>query len=355
MRLVAALLASAVIAGCDSTATEVAPDLQVSKLPTIGITGKPIAISVTGAKDLFEYRVLMKFPQGDWNLDEPWSATGSLTAVPTMTGALSLDLQVRRPGKTDLLLNKYLGQVSVYDRDETLRLIAWPYDRFRISAVDSGLSRIAAEHGWRGTVTSPKMLAQFVAAHLQTDPSIEAISSSEQARFALSALQIVSGLWHYGNFDNLQAPGCVAINELLSAPKKRLSFGDYLASDIGCCTDYTVILGSTLTAAGIPTRAVTTATHAFDEAYFDGRWWTLDANIGVAYDAPWDQVTDGVTPVNLYSFSHAGMQLGSPIYSDAVSDFRMIVLMNAAAGLMSDFKRTEFEDWVRRTPLIPAD
>jgi hypothetical protein len=41
MRLVVALLASAVIAGCDSKATEPAPDLQVSKLPTIGITGKP--------------------------------------------------------------------------------------------------------------------------------------------------------------------------------------------------------------------------------------------------------------------------------------------------------------------------
>ena len=320
----------------------------------IGITGKQIAVDVTGATAPYEYRLLALVPGGDWNWGEPWSNSGALQVTPTAAGTLSLDLQVRLPGAKDPLVNKPLGEVVVFDADRATQLLAWSIQRFRIQTVDSGLSRMASDRGWRASVTSPKAFAEFVRREVDADQSAAQMSPSAEGRFALTALQLVSGLWHYGNYKDPNAPGCAAVNERLAAPRKHLSFADYMSAEIGCCTDYAVVLGSALDEAGIQSRTVSPPGHVFNEAFFDGRWWTLDANIGVAYDQPWDKVTDGVTGVNVYSFSHAGMQLGSPIYSDAVSDFRMNVLMYSASGLMSKFTRRDFKDWIRRTPLTPT-
>ncbi|KAB0675914.1 transglutaminase-like domain-containing protein [Aureimonas leprariae] len=329
-----------VVAGAASGA-----DLNTSALPRQSYVGKPLRIVLGNAADDHEYRVLSKSANGDWNWNATWSSSHVLEVRPEQAGLLFLGIQSRKSGGAEVELNRYLGQVKILDPTAAMDALSRPLDRLTMLDLDSKVSSMASESQWRTGIDTPRKFADVVRALPTDDARLAVATTSKEGIFALNALQFVSGLWHYGNYDNIRTAGCAALNERQSKPQISLNFDDYLNSPIGCCTDYTIVLGSALEAAGIESRVIATGTHIFNEAYFDGRWWTLDANIGIAYDAPWDVVTDGITQVKAFRFSHAGTQAGSQVYSDAVADFRQVMVLVAASGLMYDFTRTAFDEW----------
>lgn len=338
--LLAVMLAS--LLSASAQAEEKAPSpFRFSALPQFGYVGEPITIKVEGGKDTLEYRALTREPDTDWNFDKEWVKATTLTVTPASTDLMSVDVQVRDPQSGDMLENKYLGDVRVFEKDEAMQLVSWPIQRFEMHEVPSTLSFKGSELDWRKSIRSTADFGRFIRAHVKPDDT-RAITPSDQGAYALTALQIVSGLWHYGNYKNPLAPGCVAINETLASPRTGLTVTDYLSSGIGCCTDYAAMLGAALQAEGLEHRIVELPTHVFNEVKIDGIWWTLDANINVAYKNSWDHVVDGRSPVTLYRFQSASVSLGSRIYSDGAADFQTITLMQAAAGLLSDYRRREY-------------
>ncbi|RIY41605.1 transglutaminase-like domain-containing protein [Neopusillimonas maritima] len=171
------------------------------------------------------------------------------------------------------------------------------------------------------------------------------ITNLESIQFALTAMQVISGLWHYGNFTNKESPGCVLNNELLGQ-RDNLSIREYLATPIGCCTDYTTLLAAVLEHNGYQGRVIVTSTHNFNEVKLNNSWWTLDANLGIAYSAPWDVVVDGKSDVDAYKFSHAGTTLGSKVFSQALSNFRVSAILSVASGLMWEFSKKPQKEWL---------
>lgn len=321
--------------------------ISVSHLPSIAYGGLAFRINVSGGKPTFEYRVIAKKPEQDWDLETAWSASPELSVTPMENGPLNVVVQVRDPETDDLIFDEYLGDVITHDHEKALQLISRPFARYQMKEVRSTLSSIASETAWRDGIRSPQDLVSFIRSHEQA-ANAETIAPSPSGRFALAALQIVSGLWHYGNVQDPLAPGCVAVNERLEKPLEKVTLDAYLASEIGCCVDYAAMLGLALKTAGIESRVVQLPTHVFNEAIINGEWWTLDANIGVAYQATWDKVIDGTTPINIFRFQSASIGLGSRIYSDGAADFQTIMLMQAAAGLQSTYSRVSVDDYIKR-------
>ncbi len=324
-----------------------AADISVAPLPPLGFTNTPILVQATGGSDDLQYRVLTRLPSTDWNWDQPWSDSPQILITPDTSGWLAVDIQARDETTGEIVLNKDLGQVHIYDKNDAVQLIVRPFDRFRIKTIGSALSKTGSQKYWRQEAKSIEDFKAFIR-KLAPQSNSHILSSSEQGQYAFAAVQIISGIWHYGNYRNTLASGCAAKNELLSSPKTDLTLEDYLSSDIGCCTDYATLLGAALSAENIENRIVQSPTHVFNEAKIDGQWWTLDANIGVAYQGAWDKVVDGVTSINVYRFSNASISIDSAIYSDAVADFQMQQLTLAAAGLLSDFQRVDVKLFLDR-------
>ncbi|AWM87588.1 transglutaminase-like domain-containing protein [Microvirga sp. 17 mud 1-3] len=323
------------------------PTVTPSSLAGVSYVGKPISISIDGFVGDYEYRALVRHETDpSWNFDAPWHESPNLEVTPDREGVLSINIQVRQTGSDTLSLNKWIGQTQVFSSVKAVTLLAQPLNRFKRASIPSDLSEIASRLDWRASVHSPSDFAAFVRSHMSRSGDLRTIVQSDDGIFALSAMQIVSGLWHYGNFDNLSVTGCVRNNENLPEPKSSIKFAEYLSAEIGCCEDYATVLSMALEIAGIQNRVVLLETHALNEVFIDDEWWTLDANIGVAYQAAWEQVVDGASEVNVYTFPHEGMRLGSRIYSAPLNNIRTSFVAQLAAGLMFKFDRYLPTDWI---------
>lgn len=105
-------------------------------------------------------------------------------------------------------------------------------------------------------------------------------------------MNLVSGLWVYGNKINTDKTGCVLNNEItgLTDPKTA-TIKTYLNSSIGCCTDYAYFLNFLLDKQGIKNRVVNVRGHVFNEAFYNNQWHALDANINVVFHDSWMNIT----------------------------------------------------------------
>lgn len=102
-------------------------------------------------------------------------------------------------------------------------------------------------------------------------------------------MNLVSGLFHYGNRIDVTTPGCVTTNET-NRTVDITGIQAYLKSDIGCCTDFAYLLKLLLDYSQIPNRLVLTPGHIFNEVRFGNRWEIFDATVNVSIDSSWHEI-----------------------------------------------------------------
>jgi hypothetical protein len=133
---------------------------------------------------------------------------------------------------------------------------------------------------------------------------------SENEYEVVSVLNIVSYLWHFGNFERISRPGCVQVNELIKEDfadflyqeyqgedpiywRTAVGMSDYLNSKIGCCTDHAFLTKVLLDEAGFETRRVTIPGHWLTEVLIGSSWYTVDASSGLMVNASTEAMLQG--------------------------------------------------------------
>ena len=176
---------------------------------------------------------------------------------------------------------------------------------------------------------------------------------------AASILNIVSYLWHFGNFERIERPGCVQVNELIGADsgdfiyaeyegeevlywRTAVGMGDYIKSMIGCCTDHAFLTKALLEEAGFESRRVKISGHWLTEVLTDSYWYTIDASAGVMVNASTESMVQG-TKRTAYLFFTPYMHFESEDhYASAI--YPWFPTVSVGAGLDGDIvEESEFE------------
>ena len=152
---------------------------------------------------------------------------------------------------------------------------------------------------------------------------------------AVSILNAVSYLWHYGNFNLISRAGCVQVNELITEDsadyiyadgktppiywKTAVGMTDYLNSKIGCCTDHAFLTKALLEEAGFESRRVLIGiAHITTEVFIDSSWHNIDATSGLMVNASIESMIEKI-PRKTYLFFTPYMYFDSPLlYSSSL-------------------------------------
>lgn len=94
------------------------------------------------------------------------------------------------------------------------------------------------------------------------------------------AMLIVSAFFDYGNSDlrNKRRPGCVLVNERTDFKTVDASFAVYRDAQIGCCTDFALMLASFLSWLDMENMFVSMPGHIANKVRINGEWLYVDAN-----------------------------------------------------------------------------
>ncbi|WP_428296098.1 hypothetical protein [Hyphomicrobium sp.] len=100
------------------------------------------------------------------------------------------------------------------------------------------------------------------------------------------AMLIVSAFYDYGNADlrNKRRPGCALVNEQTDFKPVDASFAAYRDAQIGCCTDFALMLASFLSWLDVENMFVTMPGHIANKVRIDGEWLYVDANTNTVID-----------------------------------------------------------------------
>jgi hypothetical protein len=152
---------------------------------------------------------------------------------------------------------------------------------------------------------------------------------------ALFFMNVVSGFWAFGNKAAVDRPGGALANEDNGWQPQPPSARAYLASRVGCCTDYAYLLKSLLDHEGLENRLTCIPGHAFNEVKLHGRWRILDPTTGLFVDAGWDDLyadgAPGDSRVRVVMFRHPGLAGESSCrYRPVAGSFRLLMLTRLA-------------------------
>ena len=96
----------------------------------------------------------------------------------------------------------------------------------------------------------------------------------------VGAMLVVAAVYDYGNkAPNDAKPGCVSINENTDFKSlEELTFSDHSQSEIGCCTDFALMLASFLTHLSVDAEVLNNGNHQALMIKTDGKNGFLDSN-----------------------------------------------------------------------------
>lgn len=130
-----------------------------------------------------------------------------------------------------------------------------------------------------------KALSPFAESHRQFNDARD---------LAIGAMLVVSAFYDFGNPAPDEAlPGCVSVNiQNGLEPVDQLTFAMHMQSDIGCCTDFAMMLGSFLDFLGYEREVAVNSAHQCVRVKINDRWHLLDATtliFGESYfsGSPW--------------------------------------------------------------------
>lgn len=158
---------------------------------------------------------------------------------------------------------------------------------------------------------------------------------------AIGAMLVVGAFYDFGNpAPNDGVGGCVSINQNTNNVSiGDLTFDAMTKEDIGCCTDYTLMLGSFLTHLGFKAQAVVNGGHQALKVYIDSKWHYLDANTLIYGE-------------NFFSPQRNKFFYFTPYRGSRVSSFQLYVLRSLAFSLesfsVSRWEPSELDDHYRR-------
>jgi hypothetical protein len=153
---------------------------------------------------------------------------------------------------------------------------------------------------------------------------------------AIFYMNMVSAMWGFGNKINIEEKGCVRYNEnnnWETVPVEKMSVRTYIESDIGCCSDSANLLSYLLDRANIKQRLIRFPGHVLNEAYFEDRWYTLDAYSNMMFHSSWQDIQNydkksGEITVTI--FPHNNLLDGkNPFYREDTGRFRIFLLLQA--------------------------
>lgn len=101
----------------------------------------------------------------------------------------------------------------------------------------------------------------------------------DERDLAVGAMLVVGAFYDFGNPPpNERDPGCVSNSATRGyVPVETLTFDMHMKSDIGCCTDFTMMLGSFLQYLGFECTALLNGAHQCLRVKLGNRWHLLDA------------------------------------------------------------------------------
>jgi hypothetical protein len=160
-------------------------------------------------------------------------------------------------------------------------------------------------------------------------------TQDEQRVKALYIMNVVAGLWAYGNERTPDRPGGVQANELVHWEPQPLTFQTYWNSPIGCCTDFAYLTKCFLDHEGIENRLTEIPGHIFNEVKLDNDWYILDATTNLFLETSWEELYAapgaGRHPIAVHVFPHPGLtDPTSPRYRPLAGHQRLMTLVRIA-------------------------
>ena len=114
-------------------------------------------------------------------------------------------------------------------------------------------------------------------------PLAETYLRGTDADLAVGAMLVVAAFYDFGNeppYENL--PGCAGNGQGTNFEQvPSLTFALHMSSDIGCCTDFTMLLGSFLEYLGYESQVMTNPAHQFLRVRIGDRWDLIDSTTRV--------------------------------------------------------------------------
>ena len=159
---------------------------------------------------------------------------------------------------------------------------------------------------------------------------------NDRRDLAIGAMLVVGAFYDYGNpYPNDGKDGCVSVNQNTNYESiGELTFEAMTQSDIGCCTDYTLMLESFLSYLKFETKALNNSGHQAVKLRIGDGWHYLDANSLIYDENYFDPEVDDA----LYYFT--------PFSESRTQQFQQYILASLAFGL-EVFKPI---DWTEETP-----
>jgi hypothetical protein len=157
----------------------------------------------------------------------------------------------------------------------------------------------------------------------------------EQKVRAMFMMNIVSGMWAFGNKSNPDRPGGVQSNEDNDWGMGSPTLHTYLKSNIGCCDNFSFLLKFLLDREGFTNRLTAIPGHSFNEVLLDGRWCILDATANIFVETSWEDLYKGPAStrnaVTVHVFPHPGLSNeNSSRYRPMAGQFRLLTLLRLA-------------------------
>lgn len=157
---------------------------------------------------------------------------------------------------------------------------------------------------------------------------------TDEKRKTLFIMNLVSGMWSFGNRYDVGNTGCVFCNENNHAAPPAPSLRAYLDAKIGCCSDHANLTKSLLDHAGIENRLTANPGHIFNEVRIDGRWCVVDTSANLFIDASWEELFDTHEPlkrVAVFVFPHPNSLDADPEnYRPLSGLFRLVTILRVA-------------------------
>lgn len=114
-------------------------------------------------------------------------------------------------------------------------------------------------------------------------PLAETYTRDADTDLPIGAMLVVSAFYDYGNEPpNEDKSGCAGNGQLTDFKQvPELTFALHMQSDIGCCTDFTMLLGSFLEYLGYESEVMTNPAHQFLRVRIADRWDLIDATTSI--------------------------------------------------------------------------